>query len=101
MRIISFKKLREFWADKRYIDSEQSLRSWYCEVKKDEWKSHSDIKKKYGTASILKGGVTVFNIKGNKYRLVAGVDYDYQAVYIKFIGTHEEYNKINLEKYGH
>jgi len=101
MRIISFKKIKEFWQDIKYRDSEQSLKSWYYEVESNEWKSHSDVKNKYGTASILKGGVIVFNIKGNKYRLIVNVDYNYQVVYIKFIGTHEEYNKINVEKYEH
>lgn len=98
MRIISFKTLKHFWLNSKYRDSEQSLRSWYHETIKEEWKSHSDIKSKYGSASILKGGKVVFNIKGNKYRLIVGVDYDYLVVFIKFIGTHEEYDKINIEK---
>jgi mRNA interferase HigB len=98
MRIISVKRLKNFWLNRKHKDSEQSLKAWYHEARKSRWKSHNDIKDKYRSASILKDDRAVFNIKGNKYRLVVMVSYKYQVVFIRFIGTHEEYNKINAEK---
>ncbi len=98
MRIISVKTIKDFCDNLDHQDSEQPLRSWYYEAKKDEWKTPSDIKKKYKSASILKNKRVVFNIAGNKYRLVVAIKYNFQIVYIRFIGTHTEYNKINAEK---
>jgi mRNA interferase HigB len=98
MRIISIKTLKVFWQNIKYRDSKQSLESWYSEAKKDKWKDSSDIKHKYGTASILRNNRVVFNIKGNKYRLVVKINYRIGGIFIRFIGTHEEYNKINAEE---
>jgi mRNA interferase HigB len=98
MRIISIKTLKSFWQNIKFKDSEQSLMSWCHEVKKDKWKDSSDVKHKYGTASILRNNRVVFNIKGNKYRLVVKINYRIGGVFIRFIGTHEEYNKINVEE---
>jgi mRNA interferase HigB len=98
MRIISIKTIKDFWESKRYKDSEQSLRAWYHEVKKEKWKTSHDIKKKYKSASILSNERVVFNIKGNQYRLIVAVNYILQIVFIRFIGTHEEYNKINAKE---
>lgn len=95
MRIIAVSHLREFWI--RYPDAEQPLKSWADEVKKALWNQPSDIKAQYRSASILKNRRVVFNIKGNDYRLVASVAYRYQAVYIKFIGTHAEYDAVDAE----
>lgn len=95
MRIIAVSHLREFWT--RYPDAEQPLKSWADEVKKALWNQPSDIKAQYRSASILKNRRVVFNIKGNDYRLVASVAYQYQAVYIKFIGTHAEYDAVDAE----
>ena len=97
MRIISVKKLKEFWDKKGREDSEHALRAWYTEVKKEKWSKASDIKKKYQTASIINKSIVIFNIKGNKYRLAVAVKYDFKIVYIRFIGTHEEYNKIKVK----
>ena len=96
MRVISVKTLKLFW--EKHPDAENPLRSWYTEAKKATWKSPQDIKAEYRTASILRHSRVVFNIKGNTYRLVAAVKYEFQIVYIRFIGTDEAYDKINAEE---
>lgn len=96
MRIIAKKILRDFW--KKHGDVEQSLKSWYHETRKSEWKSPADVKKNYPGASIIADNRVVFNIKGNNYRLVVKVNYDFKLLWIRFIGTHKEYDKINAEK---
>lgn len=95
MKIVAVKNLREFWH--RFPDSEHHLKSWLDEVKCADWKQPAEIKETYRNASILKNRRVVFNIKGNNYRLVVSVAYRFQAVYIKFIGTHEEYDAIDAE----
>jgi mRNA interferase HigB len=95
MKIISVKILREFWV--LFPDAEQYLKAWVVEVKKADWNQPADIKEKYRSASILKNRRVVFNIKGNDYRLVVSVAYRFGAVYIKFIGTHAQYDGINVE----
>jgi len=97
MRIISAKTIKYFWENKKYRDSEQALKSWYQEAKQAQWKSPADIKRQYGNASILKNNRAVFNIKGNRYRLIVAVNYKLSIVFIRFIGTHEEYDKINAQ----
>ena len=94
MRIISRRALREFWA--KHPDTEQSLRAWYANVKRADWKTPSDVKATYQNASIVANNRVVFNIKGNSYRLVGTIDYQYSIVYIRFVGTHQAYNKINV-----
>ena len=74
------------------------MRAWYTEAKKARWKGPQDIKAEYRTASILRNNRVVFNIKGSTYRLVVAVKYDFQIVYIRFIGTHVAYDKINAEE---
>jgi mRNA interferase HigB len=97
MRIISIKTLKLFWEDSRYKDSEHSLRAWYAEAKKAVWENPSQIKITYRNASILSNNRVVFNIAGNKYRLVVAVNYDFGIIYIRFIGTHKQYDKIDVE----
>lgn len=92
-RIVAKKTLVAFWT--RYADSEQYLKTWYQTVKKENWKSPQEVKKTYATASILKEGRVVFNIKGNAYRLVSRINYEKSWVFIRFIGTHNEYNQID------
>jgi mRNA interferase HigB len=82
---------------KSYRDSEQSLRAWFFEVKEDNWKSPNDLKKKYRNASIIRNSRVVFNVKGNKYRLIVIVNYKLKIVFIRFIGTHKEYDKIDVK----
>jgi mRNA interferase HigB len=95
MKIIATKILREFWVI--HPDAEQHLKAWIDEAKKATWTQPSDIKETYRHASILKNRRVVFNIKGNKYRLIIAVAYRFGAVYIKFIGTHAQYDSINAE----
>jgi len=96
MRVISLKTLKLFW--ERHPDAEKPLRAWYAEAKKAQWQSPRDIKAEYRTASILGNNRVVFNIKGNTYRLVVAVRYEFQIAYIRFIGTHAEYDKIDAEE---
>lgn len=96
VRIIAIKRLKDFW--KKHSDAEQPLRAWYSEVSKADWKKPSDITKHYRTASILVNNRAVFNIKGNDYRLIVTINYAYKIVYIRFVGTHKEYDKINAEE---
>src|SRR6266852_3411387 len=98
MRVISVKKLREFWEQKEHADSEQPLRAWYAEAKSELWNNPNDVKAKYHSASIIGNNRVVFNIKGNKYRLVVAIRYDFKIVYVRFVGTHKEYDKIDAEK---
>jgi len=93
MRIISRKALREFW--EKHPDAEQPLRAWYANVKRAAWKTPLDVKTAYRNASFLANNRVVFNIKGNRYRLVAAINYQYSVIYIRFVGTHQEYDKIN------
>ncbi len=95
MRIIAVSYLRIFWENNP--EAEQPLKSWVDEIKKATWSQPSDIKEQYRNASILKNRRVVFNIKGNDYRLVVSVAYRYQAVYVKFVGKHSEYDAIDAE----
>ena len=96
MRIISKKSLREFYES--YKDAEQSLLSWYREVEKEDWDTPAEVKEKYRSASILRDNRVVFNIKGNKYRLVVKIKYEHRVVYIRFVGTHAQYDAIDAEE---
>jgi mRNA interferase HigB len=96
VRIISKKILREFW--EHHEDSTQQLKSWFRETSVANWKSPAQIKKAYPSASILADNRVVFNIKGNTYRLVVRINYEYSMVWIRFIGTHAEYDKIDSTK---
>ncbi len=93
MRIISRKMLKEFW--ERHPDAEQSLLAWHADVKQAIWRSPTDIKMVYRNASFLANNRVVFNIKGNTYRLVAAIQYEFGIVYIRFVGTHGEYDHID------
>ncbi|ABC23281.1 type II toxin-antitoxin system HigB family toxin [Rhodospirillum rubrum] len=96
MRIIAKKVLRAFWD--RQPDAEDPLLAWYREVLTEDWDSPAKIKIKYRSASIIRGNRVVFNIKGKSYRLVVKINYAYRIVYIWFIGTHAEYDEINVEE---
>jgi len=96
MRVIAKKILREFW--KKHSNSENQLKTWYKEATKAIWLSPSEIKSEYPKASILKAGRVVFNICGNNYRLVVEINYERQWVFIRFIGTHADYDKIDANK---
>lgn len=93
MRVISVKHIRDFSG--RRPDAAPALKAWTQEARRASWKSPQDIKQRYASASFLKGNRVVFNLKGNDYRLVVAVAYRFELVYIKFIGTHAEYDAID------
>lgn len=95
MRIIRKKPLVDFY--KKHNQAEQPLKSWIEEVKLSHWSTPQDVKNNYKTADILPDNRVVFNIKGNHFRLIIKVNYNCGVAYIKFIGTHSEYDKINAE----
>ena len=96
MRIISRKALREFWEKREYADAEQPLKAWFREAAKGDWATSAEIKAAYRSASIVAGNRVVFNIAGNKYRLVVKVNYPYRVMYIRFVGTHRQYDAIDV-----
>lgn len=95
MRVIARRRLREFWT--RHPDSEQPLLAWFREAKHADWRRPADITADNRNASILPGDRVVFNIKGNEYRLVVALRYDRRAIYVRFVGTHTEYDRIDAE----
>ena len=94
MRVIAKRTLRQFWEQSQYADAKGPLEAWHAEAMMASWKTPQEVKAQFGSASILKGGRVVFNIGGNKYRLVVAVDYGRQACFVKFIGTHKQYDAI-------
>jgi mRNA interferase HigB len=98
MRIISRSTLRQFWEQQRFADAEQPLRAWFREATRATWKSPAQVKAAYRSASILEDNRVVFNIAGNKYRLIVKINYPYSVVYIRFVGTHADYDKIDATK---
>ncbi len=95
MRVIALRTLREFWTT--HADAEDALRAWHADAQRAVWKTPGDIRATYATASIIGNNRVVFNIRGNTYRLIVAVNYDYGIVYIRFIGTHAEYDRIDAE----
>ena len=98
MRIIAKSTLRAFYEHANYQDSKSALEAWHYEVSKAEWRNPNEIKTQYKSASIIGDGKVVFNICGNKYRLIVKINYFAKIVFIKFIGTHKQYDKINIEE---
>ncbi len=92
-RIFAKGTLREFWS--RHPYSEQYLKTWYNTAMNADWKKPEDVKRSYANASILKDSRVVFNIRGNSYRMVVKFNYMHQLAFIRFIGTHSEYDKID------
>jgi mRNA interferase HigB len=93
--IISLKTLKEHWEKTGREDSEQPLKSWYQEMKQVSWKNPNEVKIQYKNASIVGDNRIVFNVSGNKYRLIVKVNYEAQWMFIRFVGTHKEYDKID------
>ena len=93
MKVIAISSLRRFWV--RHPDAEQPLKAWYDEARHAAWKAPRDIKNHYASASFVGHNRVVFNIKGNDYRLIVAVAYRFQAIYIKFVGTHAEYDRVD------
>ncbi len=96
MRIISKRKLREFW--ECHANTEEPLLAWYREVRKEDWDTPAKVKEKYRSASIVGGTRVVFNIKGNNCRLVVMINYPARIVLVRFVGTHSEYDAINVKE---
>ena len=96
MRIIAIRTLREFWG--RHPSAQKPLQAWYADTKQAHWKNPNDIKKAYRNASVVANNRVVFNIKGNDYRLVVAINYDFEIIYVRFIGTHKEYDRIDVTK---
>jgi mRNA interferase HigB len=97
VRVIAKRTLREFWENPDYADAEQPLKAWQSEARKAEWKTPQHIKAQYRHASFLKDNRVVFNIAGNKYRLVVKVNYALRIAYVRFLGTHKQYDAIDAE----
>lgn len=95
MKIVAIGTLRRFW--KRCPDSAQPLKAWYDEAKHARWTTPQQIRNRYASASFVGKNRVVFNIKGNDYRLIFAIAYRFQAVYIKFVGTHAEYDRVDVE----
>ena len=97
MRIISKKRLKDFYEQSKYHDSKSPLEAWHKEVLKLQWSNPNEVKEMYKSASIIGNEKIVFNIAGNKYRLIVTINYYAKIVFIKFIGTHKQYDKVNME----
>jgi len=98
MRVIAVSTLKAFWTRRPACrDAEAPTLAWYREVLKADWSSPDDVKRQFRTASILKDGRVVFNIAGNKYRIVAWINYPYRVLYVRFIGTHAQYDRIDAQ----
>ena len=95
MRVIATRHLRDF--SLRHADAASALRAWAREARNAEWKTPQDIKNRFASSSFLRGNRVVFNLKGNEYRLVVAVAYRFGIVFIKFVGTHAEYDAIDAE----
>jgi len=98
MHIIARPQLIKFYQQEGGKDAKGPIDVWWHEIKKANWQSWTEIKVQYGSASILKGNRVVFNLGGNKYRLVVKINFPTQTVFIRFVGTHKEYDKINAEE---
>ena len=96
LRIIAKRTLRQFW--EQFPESEQQLKVWYQEASNAEWQSPNEIKEQYKSASILRNSRVVFNICGNKYRLIVEINFPRKWVFIRFIGTHNEYDKVDANQ---
>jgi len=96
VRVIAKRTLRDFWTI--HSDAEQQLTSWYRETETANWANLNELKREYPSASILTDNRVVFNIKGNRYRLIVKFNLDYQICWIRFVGTHAEYDKIKANE---
>ncbi|MBK1714842.1 type II toxin-antitoxin system HigB family toxin [Rubrivivax gelatinosus] len=95
MNVVARSRLEAFWLNPLYRNSEQALKAWYAEAARASWTCPQDIKNQYRSASFVGNNRVVFNIKGNDYRLIVALAYDFGALYIKFVGTHQQYDAID------
>ena len=98
MRVIALSTLKAFWErNPAYLDAKEPALAWYRHTLNADWRSPAELKRDIHTASILKDGRAVFNIAGNKYRIAVWSNYAYRVVYIRFIGTHAQYDRIDAQ----
>ena len=98
MRVIALSSLRAFWEGKAaHADAREPALAWHRHALRADWHSPADVKRDFGSASILRDGRVVFNLAGNKYRLVVWVNYPYRVAYVRFIGTHGQYDRIDAQ----
>jgi mRNA interferase HigB len=98
MRVIALSTLRAFWEGKTaYADAREPTLAWYRHALRVDWSSPAEVKRDFATASVLRDGRVVFNIAGNKYRLVVWINYPYRVLYVRFIGTHAQYDRIDAQ----
>lgn len=97
LQIVAIKTIKRFWETSFYSDSEHALKSWYAIAKRADWMCPQDIKDQFGNASVIGRNRVVFNIAGNKYRLIVAFNYPYKIGYIRFIGTHTQYDRVDAE----
>ncbi|MEZ4768709.1 MAG: type II toxin-antitoxin system HigB family toxin [Caldilineales bacterium] len=95
MRVIAIRTLRQFW--EKHQPAQEAIKAWYAEARKAEWRTPQDIRERYPSADILPGNRVVFNIKGNHYRLIVRIHYNTGIVFVRFIGTHAEYERVDAE----
>ena len=95
MRIVSKRKLREYWLN--HNDCEGQLLTWYKETKKANWSDFEEVKQRHSTSKIIGSDRVVFKIKGNHHRLIVKVNFEYQIIWIRFIGTHSEYDTVDAK----
>jgi mRNA interferase HigB len=98
MRVIAKSRLKQYWQQRQYREAEMPLKAWHDEICKGAWKNFNDLKMDYPNASIVGNDRVVFNINGNSYRLVVKFEFKMNAVFIRFFGTHKEYDRINASK---
>jgi mRNA interferase HigB len=96
VRVISKRTLREFW--EKHADAETSLNAWYAVASKATWTTFADVRQAFNSADVIHDNVTVFNIGGNKYRLVVDIDYRFQKIYIWHVLTHTQYDKDDWDR---
>lgn len=97
MRLLALSTLRDFYDQAAYGDAKGAILAWHGHVLKADWSTPAELKSDFGNASILKEGRVVFNIHGNKYRIVTWINYDFGIVYVKFVGTHAQYDAIDAQ----
>ena len=97
MRVIALSTLKRFCEGKLNADAREPLLAWHRHVLQADWRAPAEVKRDFGTASILRDGRVVFNIGGNKYRLVVWINYPYRVVYVRFVGTHAQYDRVDAQ----
>ncbi len=98
MRVIALSTLKGFLdSNPAYADAREPVMAWYRQMRPADWATPADVKRAIGTASILKDGRAVFNVAGNKYRIVVWINYPYRVAYVRFIGTHRQYDRIDAQ----